>query len=237
MKEYPLFFESGGPIFGDGYVVSVVVRGRVLATWNEDDGEFVLSGVNPGSLLGFGRTLNEAYQYMVESLRCVLIDIATDAATVEEFRQEAADYFETDAPQCKAEWQAARERAQRSEPSGDLDLRIETSDPDLGIFVEQIETPTPAANAPAQLDRPGLKPACPGQPAALSIGVRAVTGARSPSETAEGLEGVPLADGETEELLEDLRTARRVMREYREHGLTDTVSLTQFQADRLAAWR
>ncbi len=62
MKEYPLFFESSGPIFGDGYVVSVLVRGRVLATRAEDDGEFVLSGVNPGSLLGFGATLNEAYQ-------------------------------------------------------------------------------------------------------------------------------------------------------------------------------
>lgn len=150
MKEYPLFFESGGPIFGDGYVVSVVVRGRVLATWDEDDGEFVLSGVNPGSLLGFGRTLNEAYQYMVESLRCVLIDIATDAATVEEFRREAHDFFETDAPQCRARWESARERVRQGELRNDLDLRVETSDPEFGMFVEQVERPSVHANAPAQ---------------------------------------------------------------------------------------
>lgn len=231
MKEYPLFFESGGPIFGDGYVVSVVVRGRVLATWNEDDGEFVLSGVNPGSLLGFGRTLNEAYQYMVESLRCVLIDIATDAATVEEFRREADDFFETDSPRCRAEWQAAREGARRGEPSADVDLRVETSDPELGIFVEPIETPSIAANAPARSNHRGLKAACPGRAPAP------FTNALSPSETANRLEAVPLANEETEALVEDLRTARRVMREYREHGLTDTVAFTQFQADRLAAWR
>ena len=231
MKEYPLFFESGGPIFGDGYVVSVVVRGRVLATWNEDDGEFVLSGVNPGSLLGFGRTLNEAYQYMVESLRCVLIDIATDAATVQEFRREADDFFETDSPRCRAEWQAARERALRGEPSADFDLRVENSDPELGIFVEPIETPSVSANAPAQGHRRGLKAACPGRTPAP------FTTALSPSETAEGVEDIPLTSGETEDLLEDLQTARRVMREYREHGLRDTIPFTQFQADRLAAWR
>lgn len=237
MKEYPLFFESGGPIFGNGYIVSVLVRGRVLATWDEDDREFVLRGVNPGSLLGFGATLNEAYQYMVESLRCVLIDIATDAATVEEFRREADDFFETGALQCRAEWQTARERAQSVETSGDVDHRVETSDPELGIFVEQIGTPSAAANAPAQRHSRGLKAACPGDMAALSTGAHAGTSGRAPFETAEGVEEVPLADGETEELLEDLRTARRVMREYREHGLTDTVSFTQFQADRLAAWR
>lgn len=150
MKEYPLFFESGGPIFGNGYVVSVVVRGRVLATWDDDDGEFVLRGVNPGSLLGFGRTLNEAYQYMVESLRCVLIDIATDAATVDEFRLEADDFFETDAPRCKARWQSARERVRQGELRNDLGLRVETSDPEFGMFVEQVERPSVHANAPAQ---------------------------------------------------------------------------------------
>ncbi len=231
MTEYPLFFESGGPIFGNGYVVSVLVRGRVLATWDETDGEFVLTGVNPGSLLGFGRTLNEAYQCMVESLRCVLIDIATDAATVEEFRREAEDYYETDAPRCRAEWQAARKRARRGGPSGDLDLRVGTSDPELGIFVDRIETPSVAANAPAQRHRRGLKAACPGQAPAP------FTAALSPPETVEEVEDIPLTSGEAEDLLEDLRTARRVMREYREHGLRETVSFTQFQADRLAAWR
>lgn len=150
MTEYPLLFESGGPIFGDGYVVSVIVRGRVLATWDKDDGEFVLSGVNPGSLLGFGRTLNEAYQYMVESLRCVLIDIATDAATAEEFRREADNFFETDAPKGRARWEAARERVRQGELGNDLGLRVETSDPEFGIFVEQVERPSVHANAPAQ---------------------------------------------------------------------------------------
>ncbi len=138
MKEYPLLFESGGPIFGDDYPVSVAVRGRVLVTRNEDDGEFVLGGVNPGSLLGCGRTLNEAYQHVVESLRYVLIDVATGAATVEEFRREADDSFETDAPRCRARWESARERVRQGELRNDLDLRVDESAPERAIFVEPI---------------------------------------------------------------------------------------------------
>ena len=56
-----------------------------------ESGEFQLSGPNQGSLLGFGRTLNEPYQEFVESLRCVLVDIASDAPSPEDFRREARD--------------------------------------------------------------------------------------------------------------------------------------------------
>ncbi len=87
---------------------------------------------------------------MVESLRCVLIDIATDAATVEEFRREADNFFETDAPQCRAKWETARERVRQGEMRNDLELRAETSNPDFGVFVEQVERPSVHANAPAQ---------------------------------------------------------------------------------------
>ncbi len=53
----------------------------------------------------------------------------------------------------------------------------------------------------------------------------------------DNVEGSLLTEEEHEEFLEDLRTAQRVMREHREHGLTDTVLFTQFRADRLEAKR
>ena len=37
MTEYALFFESGGPVFGEGYIASVRVHGRALATYDEED--------------------------------------------------------------------------------------------------------------------------------------------------------------------------------------------------------
>ena len=150
MTQYALFFESGGPVFGEGYIASVRVHGRALATHDEEDGEFELSGVNPGSLLGFGRTLNEAYQDFVESLRCTLIDCASDAANFEDFRQEVQDFFVTNDPQAETNWEAARDRARRGELPNDLALRLERSDPDLGVDVRQVEAPSLSANAPAQ---------------------------------------------------------------------------------------
>ncbi len=208
MREYPLFFESSGPISGPGYDVSVRVRGSVLATWDEDAREFVLSGVNPGSLLGFGNTLNEACQDTGEALRCILKDIAAGAVSVEDFRREAEDFFHTGAPRCKARWEAARERARQDPRSKPLDHRVGESTPKQGIFVEPIgETPS---------QRKGW----------------------SFASTIDNVEGALLAAEEDEdykEFLEDLHTARRVMREYREHGLKDTVPFTQFRADRREA--
>jgi hypothetical protein len=150
MTEYALFFESGGPVFGEGYIASVRVHGRLLATRDMDDGEFQLNGVNPGSLLGFGGTLNEAYQHLVESLRCILIDIASAAPDFDAFCREARDFFDTDDPRARARWDHARDSARRGDVRNDLDLRVERSIPDLGIFITQVETPSVEANAPAQ---------------------------------------------------------------------------------------
>ena len=150
MTQYALFFESGSPVFGEGYVASVRVHGRALATYDEEDGEFELSGVNPGSLLGFGRTLNEAYQDFVESLRCTLIDCASDAADFEAFRREAQDFFDTNDPRAETKWEAARDRARRGELPNDLALRLKRWDPDLGVDIRQVRAPSLAANAPAQ---------------------------------------------------------------------------------------
>ncbi len=150
MTEYALFFESGGPVLGEGYIVSIRVRGRALAIRNEENGEFQLSGVNPGSLLGFGRTLNEAYQEFVEALRCVLVDIASDAPNFEDFRREARDFFHTEDPLAEARWDTARERVRSGETPNDLELRLERSTPDLGIEVQHVEVPSLSANAPAQ---------------------------------------------------------------------------------------
>lgn len=59
MTEYALFFETGGPVFGQGYVALVTVRGRLLAVRTPDD--FDLYGVNPGGAAVHGPTLNEAF--------------------------------------------------------------------------------------------------------------------------------------------------------------------------------
>jgi len=63
---------------------------------------------------------------------------------------EVEDFFATNDPQAETKWEAARDRARRGEVPNDLALRLEGSDPDLGVDIRQVRSPSLAANAPAQ---------------------------------------------------------------------------------------
>ena len=152
MTEYALFFETGGPVFGQGYVALVTVRGRLLAVRTPDD--FDLYGVNPGGAAVHGPTLNEAYVKFVEDLRLALVDIAAEGCEFKEFRHQAGELFATTGSRTEARWDEARARARRGDIDTELGLRIERHDPDLGIDVELLEEATPAANSAPQHQTP-----------------------------------------------------------------------------------
>lgn len=152
MTEYALYFETGGPVFGEGYVALVTVRGRMLAVRTPDD--FELYGVNPGGAAVHGPTLNEAYVKFVEDLRLALVDIAAEGSKFTEFRRQAEDLFAASGARTEARWDEARARARRGEIDTELGLRIERHDPDLGIDVELLEEATPAANSAPQHQAP-----------------------------------------------------------------------------------
>ena len=152
MTEYALFFETGGPVFGEGYVALVTVRGRMLAVRTPDD--FELYGVNPGGAAVHGPTLNEAYVKFVEDLRLALVDIAAEGSKFTEFRRQAEDLFAASGARTEARWDEARARARRGEIDTELGLRIERHDPDLGIDVVLLEEATPAANSAPQHQAP-----------------------------------------------------------------------------------
>ncbi len=152
MTEYALFFESGGPVFGDGFVASVQVRGRLLAIRTAEDCE--LYGVNPGGFAVYADTLNEAYARFVEDLRLVLVDIAAEGCTFEHFQRRARVLFSTSGPRTRERWKEARERARRGEIENDLGLRVEQQHPELGIEVELVEKPLPSVNSAPQEHAP-----------------------------------------------------------------------------------
>ncbi len=152
MTEYALFFETGGPVFGEGYVALVRVRGRLLAARTEAD--FELYGVNPGGAAVHAPTLNEAYAKLVEDLRLVLVDIAAEQCAFDDFRRQAQELFATAGSRTEARWNDARARARRGEIGAELGLRIERRDPELGIEVELLDEATPAANPAPQVQAP-----------------------------------------------------------------------------------
>lgn len=118
MTEYALYFETGGPVFGEGFVALVRMRGRLLAVRTEDD--FELYGVNPGGAAEHAPTLNEAYVRLLEDLRLALVDIAAEGCGFEEFRRQAEDFFATTGSRAEARWRAARTRARRGEIDTEL---------------------------------------------------------------------------------------------------------------------
>ena len=152
MTEYALFFETGVPVFGEGYVALVRVRGRMLAVRTEAD--FELYGVNPGGAAVYAPTLNEAYIKFVEDLRLVLVDIAAEGSDFKAFRRQAQDLFAAAGSRTEARWHDARARARRGEIDTELGLRIERHDPELGIEVELLDKATPAANPAPQEQAP-----------------------------------------------------------------------------------
>lgn len=152
MTEYALFFETGGPVFGEGYVALVQVRGRLLAV--ETGTDFELYGVNPGGAAVHAPTLNEAYVRFVEDLRLVLVDIASEGCRFPDFRRQAQDLFAAAGSRTEARWREARARARRGEIDTELGLRIERLDPELGIEVDLLDEATPAANPAPQQQAP-----------------------------------------------------------------------------------
>ncbi len=152
MTEYALYFETGGPVFGEGYTTLLRVRGRMLAV--ETSSGFEIFGVNPGGAAVFAATLNEAYTRFVEELRLALVDIAAEGNTYDEFREQASAMFATTGSRTAARWDEARNKARRGEIDTAIGLRIERHDPDLGIDVELLEEATPAANSAPQHQTP-----------------------------------------------------------------------------------
>ena len=147
-SEYALFFESGGPIVGNGFFASIGISGRLLAVQDEDG--FELYGVNPGGVAVKGETLSEAYGLFVEAVRLVLVDITSDGREYNDFRREAENFFSVSGPAALRRWEQARLQARRGELEGDLGLRTEKGEPELGLEVSRIEQPSPSANAAPQ---------------------------------------------------------------------------------------
>ena len=152
MTEYALYFETGGPVFGDGYTALARLSGRMLAVKTPTG--FELYGVNPGGAAVFGATLNEAYAEFIEATRLVLVDIAAEGASFSNFRHEARSLFATVGRRTEARWLEARARARRGEIDTGLGLQIERDDRNLSIEVELLQNPTAAANAAPQEQAP-----------------------------------------------------------------------------------
>jgi hypothetical protein len=105
MTRYPLLCGFQEFVPGNGFVASVAMQGRALAT-NEGD-QWWIYGVNPGGIAESGHTLLEAHAQLRAAVRRYLSDVTRQVADFDSFKAEVERFFnETDAASV-SEWDAA----------------------------------------------------------------------------------------------------------------------------------
>lgn len=114
MPEYPIVFRLINDIRCKGIAAKVVIQGRALMVFEED--EWWCHGVEPGGMTAHGTQPALAYAAFKAALCGVLNDLAEDARSFEDFahsvREFVADADETEA----AKWSAAREEIRSGKP-------------------------------------------------------------------------------------------------------------------------
>jgi hypothetical protein len=106
MDKIPLFFNHGGLVAGRGLIARVVIEGRCILEHTGTDFVSFL-GVNPGAVAGQGSTRREAFHDLLENVRLVIIDIATEARDFEQFESLVKRFaMEANRP-FEAAWRAA----------------------------------------------------------------------------------------------------------------------------------
>jgi hypothetical protein len=102
----PLLFSYRDAIFGNGFLVEVAAtNGRVLCG-REEDG-FWMYGVNPGGMSAVGANPDDAHVSFRRTFSKILVDIASEANDLDEFRHLAQEFFDQTNHGYEAEWLAA----------------------------------------------------------------------------------------------------------------------------------
>ena len=148
----PLYFQFRIPVYGQGFVADVRIRGRI--TCMEEYGATCIYGVNPGGLAAGGEDMNSAYLDFRAGLAGILFDLAKDAETFNQFKEAAKNFVTTTDDESVQEWEDARSGIRAgTTPSEGADLRRETEALPAEITVERLQ---PSKSSPAMNPEPRI---------------------------------------------------------------------------------
>lgn len=102
---FPLMFGFNDLVMGRGFIAEVTTDGR--ATMAQEEGEWWMSGVNPGGVAASGATVAEALANFRSTYRLVLSDSAMLANSFEEFSRDVQGIFASTTADLIEEWTAA----------------------------------------------------------------------------------------------------------------------------------
>jgi hypothetical protein len=145
--KYPLLFTYRDTLFGNGFVVEVqAVNGRALCVREED--EFWIYGINPGGMAAHGEDPEAAHNAFRKTFSSILIDLASAAASFEDFQNAVKQFFSDTNEGYEQEWNAALNGVQRG------DVRLEgvpvmpaNSPRSVTVSMKQVEKVTAQDNS------------------------------------------------------------------------------------------
>lgn len=141
-KQFPLVYNYAFPVSGNGFLVHITLRGRILM---EQDGDDVwMYGVNPGGFSIFAATFDAALETFTARLHEVMNGVAESTQTFAAFKKEVEELFATNEDYAKM-WQLARQ-AVREGKTNIEGMNREENEYDAAISIEKVTNPNPAIN-------------------------------------------------------------------------------------------
>lgn len=149
MTAYPFLFTFRDLIAGKGFFANVTATGRVLLV-EEDDGDWWLFGVQPGAIAGGDRERGVALNEFKKNYLSVLLDVAAEAGSFEEFAGEVKALFTQVNEPNASEWESALKLVRSGALKFPGMVAMELADqlkPSVEIALLTQGTATPEANA------------------------------------------------------------------------------------------
>lgn len=145
---YPLLFSYRDTLFGTGLVLEVqVVNGRALCVKEAED-EYWIYGINPGGMAAHGNTPDAAHAAFRRAFSHILIDLANEAQSFDDFRTAVELFFDDTNAGYEAEWQEATAAVRRGDVSLEgVPLVPANSARSISVTVKQVENVTPQDNS------------------------------------------------------------------------------------------
>ena len=134
MKQFPLIFSFKNVVVGNGFVAGVIMEGRALLV-NEEDGLWMMYGVNPGGMDAEGATKEEAMEYFRVSYDTVLNEIAADFSRFKTFQAEVQRFFAQVSDE--DDWIAAVDEVRRTGEAENWETVVDANSP-RGVHVEKL---------------------------------------------------------------------------------------------------
>lgn len=108
---FALLFEARLAVQRAEYAARIEMTGQAVSMYERDDDVYAVHSVNPGGVVGFGASIEEACRDHTQRLGLVLDDLLQESASYDEFERRAQALFAYESPWSRQQFDRALEEA------------------------------------------------------------------------------------------------------------------------------